>query len=133
MAYGSSNNFDGLNATNLSLERERAFQAEGLSTLLQVGRLEQSSQQLDLRWTSSITRYKRSLDDFKILLGLTAEDIIMLDDNEMVLIAETGMDSPDITLEMATEMAVQSRLDLYTQLDQVQDAARKINVAANAL
>ena len=127
------NNFAGLNATNLSLEREQAFQAEGLTTLLEVGRLEQSSLQADLRWTSSITRYKRSLDNFKILIGLTAEDNIMLDDNEMSLITETGMDSPDISLEQATEMAIQTRLDLYTWLDQVQDSARRIEVAANAL
>ncbi len=127
------NNYLGLEATNLSLEREQAFQAEGLTTLLQVGRLEQSSLQADLNWTTSITRYKRSLDNFKISLGLTAEDNIVLDDNEMALIAETGMDSPDISLEMARNMALQTRLDLYTQLDQVQDAARKINVAANAL
>jgi len=127
------NNFAGLNATNLSLEREQAFQAEGLTTLLEVGRLEQSSLQADLRWTSSITRYKRSLDNFKILIGLTAEDNIILDDNEMNLITETGMDSPDISLEQATEMAIQTRLDLYTWLDQVQDSARRIEVAANAL
>ena len=127
------NNFAGLNATNLSLEREQAFPAEGLTTLLEVGRLEQSSLQADLRWTSSITRYKRSLDNFKILIGLTAEDNIILDDNEMNLITETGMDSPDISLEQATEMAIQTRLDLYTWLDQVQDSARRIEVAANAL
>ena len=127
------NNFAGLNATNLSLEREQAFQAEGLTTLLEVGRLEQSSLQADLRWTSSITRYKRSLDNFKILIGLTAEDNIILDDNEMNLISETGMDSPDISLEQATEMAIQTRLDLYNSLDRVQDSARKIEVAANAL
>lgn len=127
------NNYAGLLANNLSLEREQAFQAEGLRTLLQVGRLEQSSLQQDLRWTSSITRYKRSLDDFKILLGLSAEEKIVLDDNEMELITETGMDSPDITLEEATELAVQTRLDLYNDLDRVQDRARKIEVAANAL
>lgn len=127
------NNYAGLQATNLSLERERAFQAEGLTTLLQVGRLEQSALQADLNWTSSIRRYKRALDNFKILLGLKAENNIVLDDNEMALIAETGMDSPDISLEMAMDMALQTRLDLYSQLDQVQDAARKINVAANAL
>ena len=127
------NNFAGLNATNLSLEREQAFQAEGLTTLMEVGRLEQSSLQADLRWTSSITRYKRSLDNFKILIGLTAEDNIILDDNEMNLISETGMDSPDISLEQATEMAIQTRLDLYNSLDRVQDSARKIEVAANAL
>ena len=127
------NNYAGLLANNLSLEREQAFQAEGLRTLLQVGRLEQSSLQQDLRWTSSITRYKRSLDDFKILLGLDADENIVLDDNEMELITETGMDSPDISLEEATELAVQTRLDIYNDLDRVQDRARKIEVAANAL
>ncbi len=127
------NNFAGLNAVNLSLEREQAFQAEGLRTLLQVGRLEQSSLQQDLRWTASITRYKRSLDNFKILLGLSADDNIILDDNDMELITETGMTSPDLSLEQSVELALQTRLDLYSDLDRVQDAARRIDVAANAL
>lgn len=127
------NNFDGLNANNLSLEREQAFQAEGLRTLLQVGRLEESALQSDRRWNTSISNYKRSLDNFKILLGLDADENIMLDDEEMVLITETGMERPQINLDEGIELAVQTRLDLYTQLDRVQDAARKITVAANAL
>lgn len=127
------NNYAGLLANNLSLEREQAFQQEGLRTLLQVGRLEQSSLQQDLRWTSSITRYKRSLDNFKLLIGLDADDNIILDDNAMELITETGMNSPDLNLEQAVELAIQTRLDLYTQLDRVQDSARRIRVAANAL
>ena len=129
----ATNNYAGLLANNLSLEREQAFQAEGLTTLLQVGRMEQSALQADLRWARAITSYKRGLDNFKILIGLNAEDNIVLDDNEMVLIAETGMDSPDVDLEQAIAMAVQTRLDLYTQLDQVQDAARRIELAANDL
>lgn len=129
----TKNNYAGLLANNLSLERERAFQVEGLRTLLQVGRLEQSSLQQDLRWTSSITRYKRSLDNFKILLGLDADEDIVLDDNEMALITETGMESPDLGLDQAVELAVQTRLDLYTELDRVQDSARRIEVAVNAL
>jgi outer membrane protein TolC len=127
------NNYSGLLAVNLNLEREQAFQAEGLRTLLTVGRLEQQSLQQDLRWTQSITRYKRGLDNFKILIGLTADDSIILDDNELELIAETGMTDPDLDLEQAMEMAMQTRLDLYTSLDQVQDSARKIRVAANQL
>lgn len=129
----ASNNYAGLLANTLSLERERAFQAEGLTTLLEVGRLEQSALQADLRWTSSITGYKRSLDNFKILIGLNADDNIMLDDQEMTLITETGMESPDLSREQAIKLAVQTRLDLYTELDQVQDSARRIEVAANAL
>ena len=129
----ATNNYAGLLANNLSLEREQAFQAEGLTTLLEVGRLEQSALQADLRWTRAITSYKRGLDNFKILIGLNAEDNIVLDDNEMMLIAATGMDRPDVDLEQAIAMAVQTRLDLYTQLDQVQDAARRIELAADEL
>ena len=129
----ATNNYAGLLANNLSLEREQAFQAEGLTTLLEVGRLEQSALQADLRWTRAITSYKRGLDNFKILIGLNAEDNIVLDDNEMMLIAATGMDSPDVDLEQAIAMAIQTRLDLYTQLDQVQDAARRIELAADEL
>lgn len=129
----ATNNYAGLLANNLSLEREQAFQAEGLTTLLEVGRLEQSALQADLRWARAITSYKRGLDNFKILIGLNAEDNIVLDDNEMMLIAETGMDSPDVDLDQAIAMAVQTRLDLYTQLDQVQDAARRIELAADEL
>lgn len=129
----AKNNYAGLLANNLSLEREQAFQVEGLRTLLQVGRLEQSSLQQDLRWTSSITRYKRSLDNVKILLGLDADENIVLDDNEMALITESGMESPDLGLDQAIDLALQTRLDLYTELDRVQDSARKIEVAANAL
>ncbi len=127
------NHHAGLEATRLSLERERAFQAEGLSTLLQVGRLEQSALQADLRWTASITRYKRRLDDFKVLIGLDADEAVMLDDGEMALIGAAGMDPPDITLEEAAEMAARTRLDLYTALDRVRDGARRVRVAADAL
>ena len=127
------NNYSGLLAVNLNLEREQAFQAEGLRTLLEVGRLEQQSLQQDLRWTQSITRYKRDLDTFKILIGLTADDNIILDDNELELISETGMTDPDLDLDQALDMAMRTRLDLYTSLDQVQDSARKIRVAANQL
>lgn len=129
----TKNNYAGLLANNLSLERERAFQVEGLRTLLDVGRLEQATLQQDLRWTSSIARYQRSLDAFKILIGLNAEDAIVLDDNEMTLITETGMSAPELDLDRALDLSVQTRLDLYTELDRVQDASRRIDVAANAL
>ena len=127
------NNYDGLLAVNLNLEREQAFQAEGLRTLLDVGRLEQQSLQQDLRVTQSITRYKTNLDNFKLLIGLNADTNIILDDNELTLISETGMTTPDLSLDQAIDLALQTRLDLYTQLDRVDDSARKIRIAANQL
>jgi outer membrane protein TolC len=126
------NNFLGLEAVMSSLERERAFQAEGLRTPGQVGRLEQSALQRDLAWARSITRYSNALDNFKILLGLRADDRIMLDDQEMTLVAEAGMVAPDIALEEALSTALNNRLDLYTQADRIEDRGRKLDVAANS-
>src|SRR5690606_25321085 len=97
----------------------------------QVGRLEQSALQRDLSWARSITRYSNALDNLKILLGLRADDRVLLDDAEMLRVAEAGMVAPDLTLETALEMAVATRLDLYTQVDRIQDRARRIDVAAN--
>jgi outer membrane protein TolC len=126
------NNYLGLGAVMSSLERERAFQAEGLRTPGQVGRLEQSALQRDLAWARSITRYSNALDNFKILLGLRADDRIMLDDAEMMRVAEAGMVPPDITLADALQMALNNRLDLYTQADRIEDRGRKLDVAANS-
>ena len=36
------------------------------------------------------------------------------------------MERPEIGLDEGIDLAVQTRLDLYTELDRVQDAARKI-------
>jgi len=126
------NNYLGLEAVMSSLERERAFQAEGLRTPGQVGRLEQSALQRDLAWARSITRYSNALDNFKILLGLRADDRIMLDDQEMTQVAEAGMVAPDIALEDALTIALNNRLDLYTQADRIEDRGRKLDVAANS-
>lgn len=126
------NNFAGLSATLSSLERERAFQAEGLRTPGQVGRLEQSSLQRDRAWALAITRYANALDSFKILLGLRADDRIMLDDQEMLRISEGNLQAPEITLEQALELTTNNRLDLFTQADRIADRARKLDVAANA-
>jgi len=126
------NNFAGLSATLSSLERERAFQAEGLRTPGQVGRLEQSSLQRDRAWALAITRYANALDSFKILLGLRADDRIMLDDQEMLRISEGDLLAPDITLEQALELTANNRLDLFTLADRISDRARKLDVAADA-
>lgn len=126
------NNFAGLSATLSSLERERAFQAEGLRTPGQVGRLEQSSLQRDRAWAQAITRYASALDSFKILLGLRADDRLMLDDQEMQRMSEGNLVPPDITLEQALELTANNRLDLFTHADRIADRARKLDVAANA-
>jgi outer membrane protein TolC len=113
--------------------RERAFAAEGMRTQAEVGRLEQALLTNQNSWVNSIRRYKQHLDQFKIRLGLAADAPIVLDDNELRLLKQTGIIHPDISAEDATKVSLVSRLDLYTQRDRHEDAGRKVKIAANAL
>jgi outer membrane protein TolC len=127
------NNYLGLKSFELSLEREQAFQLEGLRTSADVARLRQSKLSRDLSWTNSVRGYKQNLDSFKILLGIPTDTAIVLDPAELDALKESGSRIPAITPEEAVEVALVSRLDLYNDRDSVDDATRRIKVAANLL
>lgn len=129
----AKNNYAGLQAFELSLARERAFQAEGLRTKAEVGRIEQNKLQRDRTWTASVIRYKQSLDNFKILLGFPTDAPIVLDRQELDQLSEEGIKVPTLSEDEAVRVALVTRLDLYTARDAVDDAQRKIVVAANRL
>ena len=128
-----NNNYLGFKSLESSLAREQAFQQEGLITPGQVARLEQSKLSADSNWTRSINTYQESLDRFKILLGISMDETLVLDDNELIQLTEGDPIVPGLTLDEAMEVALVTRLDLYTQMDQVLDAERRILVAANGL
>ncbi len=127
------NNYQGLKSFEKSLERERAFQAEGLKTAADVARLEESKLQRDLSWTTTVRAYTQALDNFKILLGLPTDTLLVLDGAELIKLKENGINMPSVTPKEAIDVALVTRLDLYTQRDAVEDAERRIKVAANAL
>jgi outer membrane protein TolC len=78
-------------------------------------------------------RYEQLLDEFKVRLVLPTEAEIELDQNELTALAELGINQPDYTLDDAVETALNQRLDLATSRDYVDDAARKVEVAADGL
>ena len=127
------NNYLGLKSFELSLEREQAFQQEGLLTSADLARLLQSKLSRDLSWTNSVRAYKQNLDSFKILLGVPTDTAIVLDPAELDVLKAKGSRVPTITADEATEVALVSRLDLYNDRDTVEDAERRIKVAANLL
>lgn len=127
------NNFLALKSFETSLEREKAFQAEGLKTAADVARLEESKLQRDLSWTNTVRIYLQNLDNFKILLGLPTDTPLVLDEGELARLLERGVKVPAVTPEEAAKVALATRLDLYTQHDQLEDAQRRMKVAANAL
>jgi outer membrane protein TolC len=77
--------------------------------------------------------YKELLDEFKIMLALPTDANIELNQDELKALEQIGVSLPDYTLDAAIETALVQRLDLATSMDQIDDALRKVMVAADGL
>lgn len=129
----AKNNYEGLRSNQLNLDRTMAFFNEGLATQVDVGRQEQSRLSREAAWINAVNAYKRNLDNFKILLGLSTDSPVILDSQELVQLRERGIIHPHLTDIEAQELALVTRLDLYISRDQVEDAERRVEVAADQL
>jgi len=85
------------------------------------------------RWIRSQQRYKQLLDRIKIDMGLTTDADVDMDDHDLQTLSEMGIVHPEIAAEDAVRQALALRLDLMNAEDQVADAERKVEVAANGL
>jgi len=127
------NNWQSYQSFLTSVTRETAHAREGRSTQADLGRLEQASLDNRNRWVSSVQAYQEALDLFKIELGLPTDAKIVLDDNELNEMVARGIVHPAISAEDAIDVALVSRLDYLTARDRVDDSARRVTVAADAL
>lgn len=127
------NDWLGLQNFELSARRGRAMAEEGRTSQADLGRLEQQVLNAESRWIGSVRAYERQLDQFKILLGLSTDAPVILDDLEFEVLTERGIIHPELSAEDAITIALGTRLDLYTQRELVEDADRRVFVAANAL
>lgn len=116
-----------------SVERERAFAQEGRRTVSALGRLEQAELDNQNQWINAVTNYFEALDQFKIQLGLSTDTAIVLDDVELDVLQERGLQHPEVEAADAVAVALAARLDLLNEREQVEDATRQIKVAGNAL
>lgn len=126
----AANSWRGLLNFRKNVERERAFAAEGRRTQASLGLIQQSELTTESGWINAIRVYKQSLDNFKILLGLSTDVNIVLEPGEL---EQLSIVHPDLTAEHAVEVALATRLDLQNARDQYEDAGRRIHVAANRL
>jgi len=127
------NNYQGYQAFQRSVERERALFDASRTTQTALGRIEQSLLNAENAWVDSIRNYRQALDQYKILLGLSTDANVVLDDTELAELNERGLNHPSLATEDAVAVALAARLDLYNTRDQKDDSERKIKVAANAL
>lgn len=127
------NNFDGLKGVIQFLDRERAYEEEGLRTPGEVGELESNRLNRESGWTNSINRYQDNLDQFKILLGVSADSNVILDDRDLKALESEDLSLPDLSVPEAINIALVTRLDLETQVNLIEDAERRIHVATNGM
>jgi outer membrane protein TolC len=120
----------GLQNFRQNVAREQALAEEARSTLTALGQLQQAELSTELQWINAVRAYRQGLDQFKILLGLPTDSALVLDDREL---ANLEIRHPEISIDQAVKLALATRLDLQNERDEVEDAARRIDVAANGL
>ncbi|MBW8002445.1 MAG: TolC family protein [Planctomycetes bacterium] len=77
--------------------------------------------------------YKQSLDEFKIQLSLSPAAELTLDYNELETLKEITKNKPNFSEDEAIATAIRHRLDIANSSDAINDAQRKVLVAADAL
>lgn len=84
-------------------------------------------------WVEANNSYDELFDEFKIFLGLPPEAKISLEEKGLENFLEKGIPKIEIDQEESVKLAVESRLDLMTANDQLEDDKRDVAVALNAL
>jgi outer membrane protein TolC len=108
-------------------ERSEAMQKVDLATQQDVVLARRQELQAQNDYLTSRQNYELRLDQFKIRLGLTPETKIELEE-------ETLEQKPvRIGEQEAIEIALNNRIDLTTQRQQVEDALRQVDIAVNGL
>jgi outer membrane protein TolC len=124
------NTYLALQSFRKSATRTRALVDEGRVKLAELGRLQQQELSQETAWIATIRSYKLALDSLKILLGLSTDANLVLDEREL---RELKILHPDISVEDAIRVALASRLDLQNLGNEVEDAQRAVALAANGL
>ncbi|UCD50608.1 MAG: TolC family protein [Phycisphaerales bacterium] len=78
-------------------------------------------------------RYEQALDNFKIRLSIPTQVQVELDPSELTALQKLGISKPEYTEEDAITIALVRRLDLANTRDEVDDAERRLVLAAEGL
>jgi outer membrane protein TolC len=126
----AKNNYDSRVESRKRLEMEGEA---GRKPPFEVDQARQS--ELDARDShiQALQSYEQQLDEFKIRLSLPTSTQVELDQNELKGLEEIGITEPGYELDAAIETALAQRLDLANGADAVDDAERKVVVAADNL
>jgi outer membrane protein TolC len=119
-----------LQSSRRTAEQTRALAGQGRRTQSDLGRLEQQVLSAESAWINAVRTYARSLDDFKIQLGLPVETRLVLDDRDL---EQLQIQHPNLNVEDCIKIALAARLDFQNTHDQYEDAVRQTRLAADRL
>ncbi|MFC7339354.1 TolC family protein [Haloferula chungangensis] len=121
------------NYRNLIAFTERATElAEDRLPRFQVDQARQDELRARNRYILAVDSYRRLVDQFKLTLGMPVGGELFLDDQVLTALSRTGLTSVPLDESSAIDIAIENRLDLLNQVDQFEDAQRKLVVAADA-
>jgi outer membrane protein TolC len=126
----AKNNYDSRGESRKRLEMEAEA---GRKPPFEVDQAKQSELSARDSYVRAEQSYKQQLDEFKIMLALSTRTEVELDQNELKVLENVGVIQPDYDLDAAIETALVQRLDLANTADTVDDASRKVTVAADNL
>ncbi|HPS55956.1 MAG TPA: TolC family protein, partial [Sedimentisphaerales bacterium] len=124
------NNFESVSQAQERLKMEAEA---GRRNSFEVDQAEQDKLSARDRYISAQQQLEQILDEFKITLAIPTTTEIVLDPNELDALAAEQVTESDYTINDAIDTSLVNRLDLANKSDAVDDAARKIIVAADNL
>ena len=126
----AENNYENI---KISLEQVEMMAEAGRRAAFQVDQARQDM----LRARDNVVRaeqtYKQLLDKYKLQLAIPTDANIVLDSNELSTLVVAGVSEPNYPLDEAVQTALAYRLDLANSHDSVEDANRRVAVAAESL
>jgi outer membrane protein TolC len=123
------------NYANLQILRERneALAESGRLSEIEVDQARQDELRSRNRLVEERQRQETLIDSFKLFLGLPIPVNVQVDNTELARLEDEPLRLYDVNLAMLDELALSTRLDYQTTLDQADDSLRKAEVAADAL
>jgi outer membrane protein TolC len=123
------------NYRNLTAARERneLLAQAGRIQVLELEQARQSELQAHNSYLTSVQSFERSLDSFRVLIGLPVDAAAVLSRQDLDRLSGAGIKPIRTDPAAAAEIAIAQRLDLKNTRGAVEDADRGVFVAADAL
>jgi len=114
-------------------ERNAALAEAGRLSKIELGQARQNELSSRANLLTAKENLSNALDDLKLFMGLPIEFDLVLDEQALADLGKAPIPEIEVDEHGAIQFALENRLDYLNAVDQVDDAGRKVLVAADAL